>query len=288
MEVKNIDSLTPVQEYNNILFKRDDLFSPFDNGMVNGSKLRQCLKLVGKLQTEIKNTYNNKIATSCNLKSPQGLIVASVAKYYNIDCMVGYANTKGLKAVVNKNTNIQRILDTGSDVRIIAKMGLETNMQKKLKEIINSGEDNFYIIKFGMNASLHHECIIDPISRQVINLPDADNIVITVGSGLSCAAILTGIIKHKKNIKNVYCVQPFGYDRMKLIDSIIPFASSYFNSFQFVTLNESYTKEEKISITENFELDKIYEAKVYKWLQVNKLKGTTIFYVIGNSNYANN
>ena len=38
--------LTPVQEVNGLLMKRDDLFQPFGRGEVNGGKLRQCIMLV--------------------------------------------------------------------------------------------------------------------------------------------------------------------------------------------------------------------------------------------------
>ena len=39
--------LTPVEEYSNILFKREDLYKPYDN-FIGGSKIRQCRDLVEK------------------------------------------------------------------------------------------------------------------------------------------------------------------------------------------------------------------------------------------------
>lgn len=41
-----VHDLTPVQEIAGMYFKRDDLFTPFGAGEVNGGKLRQCMMLV--------------------------------------------------------------------------------------------------------------------------------------------------------------------------------------------------------------------------------------------------
>jgi 1-aminocyclopropane-1-carboxylate deaminase/D-cysteine desulfhydrase-like pyridoxal-dependent ACC family enzyme len=279
----NIDSLTPIQEYDDILFKRDDLFVPFLNSSVNGSKLRQCIKLIDKLKDDIRKNYNNKLATSCNLKSPQGYIVAIVAKEFGMKSFIGYSNTKNLDDVVKENDILQNIINIGGDVHIIAKMGLETNMQSKLKAIIKSNKDNFYIVKFGINAGIHSDCIVDSVSNQVRNLPDVDNLIITVGSGITAAGILTGLVKFNKKIKNIYCVQPFGYDRMKTIESIFPNASQHFENFNYIKFKSSYNTEVNIKIND-FELDNIYEAKVYKWFKEFNLNGQTLFYIIGNSN----
>ncbi len=38
--------LTPVQQIAGMYFKREDLYTPFGAGGVNGGKLRQCMLLV--------------------------------------------------------------------------------------------------------------------------------------------------------------------------------------------------------------------------------------------------
>ena len=285
MRITDINQLTPVEEHNGILYKRDDLYIPFDDIPLSGNKLRQSIKLIEKLKLDIKQNYNNKIATTCNIKSPQGLIVARVAKEYGISCMVGYSNTKPVNDVIAENIILKNIINVGAEVRIIAKMGLETNMQSKLKEICK--KDNFFIIKFGINAELHKDCILETAIRQVENIPDVDNIVITVGSGLTAAGILKGLVEHKKKIKNIYCVQPFGYDRMKTIESIFPGVRSRFKNFNFVVDKLPYNKEIYCNI-DDFDLDNIYEAKVHRWMMKQNLKGTTLFYIIGNANAIRN
>ena len=49
------EELTPIENHKNILFKRDDLFRPYENNGVNGGKLRQCIFLLKE------NSNKNKI-----------------------------------------------------------------------------------------------------------------------------------------------------------------------------------------------------------------------------------
>ena len=46
--------LTPVEGIGSYLFKREDLYKPFDFSPVNGSKLRQCEILLEKQILDIK------------------------------------------------------------------------------------------------------------------------------------------------------------------------------------------------------------------------------------------
>ena len=51
----NIIDLTPVEEYNNIFYKRDDLYAPYGTDFVTGGKIRQCRDLIGTNLDYIKN-----------------------------------------------------------------------------------------------------------------------------------------------------------------------------------------------------------------------------------------
>lgn len=55
--------LTPVQEQNGILFKRDDLFVPFKDSDINGAKVRQCLNIIDKNYQIIVDKYNSTVCT---------------------------------------------------------------------------------------------------------------------------------------------------------------------------------------------------------------------------------
>ena len=43
-----INDLTPVEEYDGLLYKRDDLFLPFGKYGTSGGKVRQALSLIGE------------------------------------------------------------------------------------------------------------------------------------------------------------------------------------------------------------------------------------------------
>lgn len=61
MIIKNKNDLTPIEEYNGIYFKRDDLFMPYDDMPISGGKVRQMISLVENRLVEIKNYYNNTV-----------------------------------------------------------------------------------------------------------------------------------------------------------------------------------------------------------------------------------
>lgn len=60
--------LTPVQEIAGMRFKRDDLFTPFGAGEVNGGKLRQCMMLVEAALRRQPGITG--IITYCSIHSP--------------------------------------------------------------------------------------------------------------------------------------------------------------------------------------------------------------------------
>ena len=115
--IKKAAELTPIEEYNGILFKRDDLFMPFPNENINGGKVRQAINLIHYNLGLIRKEYNSKVATSCGIHSPQGMIVSRVAKAYGLGCFVGYGSLS--EKTLAENPFIQHIrLNNGVADRI--------------------------------------------------------------------------------------------------------------------------------------------------------------------------
>ena len=44
--IKKAQELTPIQEYDSVFYKRDDLFMPFPGEKLNGGKVRQAINLI--------------------------------------------------------------------------------------------------------------------------------------------------------------------------------------------------------------------------------------------------
>ena len=82
-----INNLTPVEEYDGLLYKRDDLFLPFGKYGTSGGKVRQAVSLIGNNRSYIKENHKNTIVTHTQVHSTTGTILTRVAKHYNIKCI---------------------------------------------------------------------------------------------------------------------------------------------------------------------------------------------------------
>ena len=280
--IRKAAEMTPIEEYNGVLYKRDDLFSPFPDEELNGGKVRQAINLIHHNLDLIKSEYHGRVATTCQKDSPQGMIVSRVAKAYNLGCFVGYGNIS-LKTL-SENAFIQHIRKNNAQVESIINQGFDNAITSRLNKLQKAGTgNNFYIIKFGIDVE-QNPVIVECIRDQVQNIPDnLDNLVIPTGSGITAGSILKGIKKYVKKIKTVYVVHISGQDRRKKINEItggVPYIYVKGTGFP-------YHRKVVRTVTDGFVLDEIYEAKVYDWILHNLdiRRGKTLFWVVGNANY---
>lgn len=279
-----LNDLTPVEKVGGIYFKREDLFQPFSDSEVNGSKLRQCMLLVDKNKGKI----NNGIITATSVLSPQAPMVARVAKEYGVNCDILYGGTSFEKLSTNKYYRLSK--DYGAIVSIVSKSGRQSVLQHHAQKIVD--ETNKFNIMYGMDLENNIDVFIDSIAKQVENLPDnLDNLIIPCGSGISTIGILTGINMYKKNIKNIYAIgiAPNRLDKInKFSDKIsnnynIKFDNNLIYVDAFSTLKgykyENVCHENYFGI----EFHKRYESKVFKWL-INNIdydKEKTCMWIVG-------
>lgn len=255
MYYKNVNDITPVEEYDGVYYKRDDLYRPFDPEPLNGGKVRQCITLIQSNLEKIKNEHNSTVATVTSINSPQGIIIARVCKMFDLKCIIGVGGQG-----INNNIICEKIREYGAEIITLSRMAYDNVLYSKLMEIHKTRP--FFVIKFGINVSESSE-IRDYIANQVINIPDElENLVIPTGSGICAGAILYGIKKFGKKVKNVWVIQIAGYDRTATINKIsggVPYIYFPYNKFP-------YSKKLKIFITSDFQLDTVYEAKGYHWM----------------------
>lgn len=291
MYYKNVNDITPVEEYDGVYFKRDDLYRPFDPEPLNGGKVRQCITLIKANLEKIKRDYDSTVATVTSVNSPQGIIIARVCKEFGLKCIIGVGGPGK-----NNNNICQEIRRCGAEIITLSGIAYDNVLYKKLMEL----NRNFFVIKFGINVSESTE-IRDYISNQVENIPDdLENLVIPTGSGICAGAILYGIKKFNKKVKNVYIVQIAGYNRIDTINKIessVPYIYLPYNKFP-------YSKKLKIFIRPDFQLDTVYESKAYHWMTnfphpdidykwgklyrpdeslLSPLQGKTLFWCVGNA-----
>jgi hypothetical protein len=255
MYYKNVDDITPVEEYDGVYYKRDDLYRPFDPEPLNGGKVRQCITLIQSNLEKIKTVHNGGVATETSINSPQGIIISRVCKEFGLKCIIGVGGQG-----INNNIICDEIRKNGAEIVTLSKMAYSNVLLSKLRDLNKTY--NYFIIQFGINVSESTE-IRDYIANQVVNIPDElDNLVIPTGSGICAGAILYGIKKFGKKVKNVWVIQIAGYDRTATINKISggePYIYLPYNKFP-------YSKKLKVLIRPDFQLDTVYESKGYHWM----------------------
>ncbi len=268
--------LTPVEEHNGVLFKRDDLYAPYGKHWITGGKIRQCRHLIETNLDHIKSDCGGTIATASSIASPQAPIVAMVAKEFNLKSIIGYGNTD----YPLRQLAMAECQYLGSELIQLSKtQGFNTVLYAALKRLRETRP--FFPVLFGYAAQTHRESIIGQIADQVENV-DCDVLYVPMGSGITLAGILDGKAKFGKTF-DVVGLQPFGYDRTKSVDSML-YGTLDSYDFEQVLGNYSYHKLVKKNV--GFDLDMIYESKSF--LMMEKMidpNESNCFWVIGNSNY---
>jgi len=280
--------ISPVEEYDSVYYKRDDLFSPFDNG-INGGKVRQALSLISNNLKLIQEKYNNTVITTTNIDSPQGVIIATICNHFNIKCIVGYGTKRTPDQLIENNHLAKKIDDVNGEVRIIAKVGYTSVLNKALTDIIK--EKNYFLIKFGINSNSNQDSIFGVIEQQVINMPkDLDMLVIPVGSGLIFSGILRGILKYNNIPKRIVGV----LSGMDSKDDIHKYLTSYNVSekgnnslfsdvLEYELIKSDLGYHKKKYIDKPFEIDPIYESKSLLWLNEQNITDKLVMmWIVGN------
>lgn len=279
-----IYNLTPVENYYGMYFKRDDLYKPFEDIPLSGGKVRQCLSLFIDKKDDIESKYSSTVVTGSSVTSPQGIIVSRVCKEfgYRSIVFVGNTNPDNLK----KKTLMRNILNMGGEFNCESVLAYNSVIDSTIKRKIEEGLVCFNT-GFGINVREgNRHSILDSVAFQVQNIPNnLDYLVVPCGSCIMYSGILLGVKKYHKNIKHVVGVQISGYDRHKDIDSMLNDSSIDYD-FR-ISKDYPYHKEVLVSITKNFHLDRIYEAKTFKYLinhMRDEIRGKSVcLWVVGDS-----
>lgn len=268
--------LTPVQEFNSVLFKRDDLYAPYGEDWITGGKIRQCRHLIETNLDYIKSECGGTIATASSIASPQAPIVSRVAEEFGLASIIGYGNSKEPL----KQGAMRSCVEHGSElVQLSESQGFNNVLYSNLRKLNETRP--FFSVLFGYAAQTHRESIIGQIAEQVQNV-ECDVLYVPMGSGITFAGIIEGMTQYDKKFK-VVGLQPFGYDRTKSVYSMLSNMQWEYD-FEQVLGNYNYHKLVKKNV--GFELDMIYESKSYLMMEeIMNPNERNCFWVIGNSNF---
>ena len=270
-------SLTPVEEYDGIKYKRDDLYAPYGEDFITGGKIRQCRDLVETNLEYIHAKCDSTIATAASVISPQSPIVARVAFEFGLNSIIGFGNTTVDNA--RKQIGIQWCEKYNSELIVLSEsQGFNNVLYYNLNKL--NEERKFFPILFGYAAQTYRSSIITSIAEQVKNI-ECDTLYVPLGSGVTFTGILEGIKMFDKKFR-VVALQPFGYDRRESIHRNLE-GMQWEYDYEYHTGNYSYHKLLKKNV--GFELDMIYESKAWEMMKnlINESENSC-FWVIGNSN----
>jgi len=240
--VSSYEGLTPIETHGGHLVKRDDLFSI---GGVNGGKVRTCWHLAQGAKG---------LVTAGSRQSPQVNIVAHIAKKLNIPCRVHMPRGKLSPEALAAKKSGAKIFQH--------KAGYNSVIIKRARD--DAADLGFMEIPFGMECKEAAEAT----KHQVENIPAAaERIVISVGSGMSLAGVLHGLMEF--NLKIPVLGVKVGADPIKRLNRYAP--SGWEDMVDLVDSGLDYHTHSEISILGGLPLDPVYEAKCLSFLQDNDL-----------------
>jgi hypothetical protein len=293
--------LPTVQVTDRIWLKRDDLYRPFDDVPMNGAKVYQCLNLIGSHLDLIRNDHDGTVFSDNFLGSPQGPIVARVAKHFGLRCIIPVAGALGTAMA---HRSMQLVKEWGGEVDVVCKMGLAL----KWKAPERYG-DRFFRVKFGMGAddATVLQSVVEPVRRQAaafVGKPTEDmTLVVAVGSGVVFGSLLVGMADLGVRFRRVVGIQIAGYDRTPTVKRIVEScgyampdaadgkplfvqADPGVQPFEFI-VDKTYAYDRHLDRkVGDVVLDSQYEAKAWDWAMRERLpdNGPVMFYVVGDSN----
>ena len=262
--------ITPIQDVDGQICKRDDLYTLFESNGVNGGKLRQCVMLLDKVNPKGVVTY-------CSIGSPQAPITAAVAKSRGIPCIVVYGGTTPKSLMEAEMPRL--VLHYGAKIVIGAKTGRHNVLHAAAKQIAD--EKGWFLVQYGINLKDYGDVLIEAVARQTANLPDCENLVAVCGSGITASGILVGLHMNRINVENVHLVAT-APDRREFINEL----TSHYGATRGVIYHSlyhsdgfSYDKQVKEKIG-GILLHPNYEAKAYRWYRTSGI-GECVFWITG-------
>lgn len=273
-----VHDLTPIQEIAGMYFKRDDLFTPFGAGEVNGGKLRQCMMLVEAALRRKPDMTG--VITYCSIHSPQGPITAATARHFRLPCVVAYGGASQVSLATGSMPRLA--MSYGARVEVLAKSGRHNVLKAKAEALAQAAR--MFVVQYGINLDDYGEVLLGAVAEQVQNIPDElDDLYITCGSGITASGVLVGIEKYGKNVKRVHLIST-AYDRQEKVKATLRrfgVEREFIYHDLFHTPGFVYEKQQKMRIG-GVKLHPQYEAKTMKYLIEHDLNTeNALFWIVG-------
>lgn len=201
--VLDLDALTPVEERNGRLYKREDLYTA--PGGVNGAKLRACQYLIGQGAAQGKT----RVISAASILSPQSAMAAVVARQYGMRPWIILGATRAETAI--RQSSVQIAASQDADFEIVP-VGFNPYLQAAAAKRLHKSPDAYWLnygITTPKDATTEQlRAFVDVGARQTRNLPDhVRTLVLPFGSGNTATGVMAGLAKHR----------PAGLERVILV-----------------------------------------------------------------------
>lgn len=242
-----VGALSPIERVGSVWVKRDDLF---EIAGVRGGKVRTCWVL---------SQGAKGLVTAGSRSSPQANIVAQIAKRLGVPCRVHTPQGE-------LSPEVQAAADAGAEV-VQHPAGYNNVIIKRAND--DAAERGWTCIPFGMECA---EAIWQT-QNQVCEIPDGvKRIVVPVGSGMSMAGILQGLMAAQLTVPVLGVI--VGADPEKRLDEYAPTHWRLMAQLEKSPLD--YDRPMSETIWHGIHLDPIYEAKCTPFLRPDDL-----FWIVG-------
>lgn len=241
------DIATPVELHGDIWLKRDDLYSYAGR---HGGKVRTCRTIA----MEAKRCGCVGLITAGSRQSPQVSIVSAIASHLGMRCRVHVpagADTPQIDAALSAGAEVVR-----------HRPGYNTVIVARAREDVATSPAWGHV-PFGMET----EYAVEATASQVLSalLVGPSRIVVPVGSGMSLAGVLCGMVAPSVPVLGVVC----GASPMGRLDRYAPLWRAWGN-VELVSASVDYHRHVEASVGD-VGLDPVYEAKCAEFLRPGDL-----------------
>lgn len=241
--------------------------------------MRQARQLLRSAAQRIRSDFGGVVLTATGVHSPQGLIIARVARELDLRCVL-FVGATTRRGALERHAMLRRAIAVGAELDCTSGTAYETALVQAAQRWRSAHQGAGYLVRFGINLDDEPDAIIGSTSAQVANMPaGVERIVVAVGAGITAGGIMLGS-GFLKPAPLVVCCQIAGYDRRGVVERIAPGAAYEWHQLRGVP----YSRLVRARVAQGFVLDPIYEAKAWHWMRERGLAGpTTCFWVVGDS-----
>lgn len=305
-----INDLTPVEKHGELLFKMENAFAPLGLESVNGSKCRQALWLVNRLNEK----GCEGIVTAASVLSPQHSLVAAMARHFDMQSLHVVGATNPESSSKHPSVAIAKLLGAKFDYIGSA---YNNSLQPRVDRLVNEARQHgHYWDKIEYGITLEHHTNSPKLitdfhlvgARQTGNLPfEMETLIIPAGSCNTFVSIMYGlaagsVIKSRSpfpNLKKVIAVGigpsklNWAQERLSIISHEANIDAQYWlfhEGFEYIDLHGTgvYKYSDTVDAEyEGIQFHKTYESKVWTFLKKHRpldlFNPTTCFWIVGGN-----